>query len=225
MPPPPVTQLVILAHPDAASFCGTIARRWRDRARGHSQICDIRDLYRDGFDPLLQSTEQPGKAGYTPNPENLAECRNLQQLGVLVFVYPVWFGSPPAILKGYIERVVGSGLAFGKEGHDNGPLTDVRLVHISTSASGEPWLAEKGIPIALHTIFERYFAQVFGAKKTYSLHLDSITECMSKEQAAFNLSKIDQLADRICAEANTDRWDRAREASTRASATRNASRS
>lgn len=214
MPPPPVTHLVVLAHPDADSFCAAIAGRWRDRANTHGQACTIRDLYRDGFDPVLQSTEQPGKPNYRANPDSLAEREELQQLGVLVFVYPIWFGSAPAMLKGYIDRVVGGGVSFGKGEQGIGPLTGVRVVHISTSASSEPWLAEKGVPIALHTLFERYFTQVFGARKSYSVHLDAITEGMSQVQAEFQLTKIDQLSDRVCAEANTDRWDRVREATT-----------
>lgn len=214
MSPPPVSQLIVLAHPDADSFCAAVARRWRDRVRGHYQICEIRDLYKDGFDPRLQSNEQPGKTGYVANLDNTAECERLKKLGVLVFVYPVWFGSPPAILKGYIERVVGSGLSIDGNKRGNRPLADVRLVHISTSAASQPWLAEKGLPVALHTIFERYFTQVFGAKKSYNLHLDRIGEGMSSEQAEYHLGRIDELADRVCAEANTDRWDRVREAIT-----------
>lgn len=218
MSPPPVSQLIVLAHPDGDSFCAAIARRWRARVKGHYQICDIRDLYQDGFDPRLHSAEQPGKAGYVADPNNSAECERLKKLGVLVFVYPVWFGSPPAILKGYIERVVGSGLVFGKGEKSARPLTGVRVVHISTSGASKPWLAEKGVPVALHTIFDRYFGQVFGSKKSYNLHLDGIGEGMSSEQAEFHLGKVDELADRVCAEANSDRWDRAREAATLAHA-------
>jgi NAD(P)H dehydrogenase (quinone) len=212
MPPPPVTQLVVLAHPDADSFCGAVARRWSDRARGHGQLCDLRDLYADGFDPVLRSTEQPGKPGYAADAGISAECSALQKLGVLVFVYPIWFGSPPAMLKGYIERVIGSGLVIGEAEHAFKPLANVRQVHISTSASSEPWLAEKGVPIALGTIFERYMAQIFGAKESYHLHLDCITAGMSKMQADFQFAKVDQVADLVCAEANTDRWGHVRAA-------------
>src|SRR3546814_15627691 len=67
----------------------------------------------DKFDPVLKANEQPGKEGYAPRPENVAEREHLEKLDVLTFVYPVWFGTPPAMLKGYLERVVGSGIGFG----------------------------------------------------------------------------------------------------------------
>src|SRR3546814_12091313 len=59
--------------------------------------------------PVLKANEQPWKEGYAPRPENVAEREHLEKLDVLTFVYPVWFGTPPAMLKGYLERVVGSG--------------------------------------------------------------------------------------------------------------------
>src|SRR3546814_4460615 len=74
-----------------------------------------------------------------------------------LFPYPTlfrsWFGTPPAMLKGYLERVVGSGIGFGSGVEYPKPLVNVRLVQISTSSSSTSWLNEKGVPSALHTLF------------------------------------------------------------------------
>src|SRR3546814_9644860 len=83
-------------------------------------------------------------------------------LVVLTFVYPVWLGTPPAMLKGYLERVVGSGIGFGSGVEYPKPLVNVRLVQISTSSSSTPWLNEKGVPSALHTLFDNYIADEIG---------------------------------------------------------------
>lgn len=208
--PPPVNQLVVLAHPDRESFCSCIASRWRDRALKNLQSCEVRDLYADGFDPVLKAREQPGKAGFAPDPANVEECLRLEKLDVLVFVYPIWFGTPPAMLKGYIERVVGSGISFAHGAQDRKPLAEVRLVQISTSASSKPWLSEQGVPGALHAIFDHYIAHVFGARKVDRLHLDLITEGMGDHRALMQLGKVDALADAVCAQANADRWSRDR---------------
>lgn len=207
---PPVRQLVVLAHPEQGSFCAEVTRRWQDRARKHHQTCDLRDLYRDGFDPVLRANEQPGKPGFAPAAENLAEARRLGALDVLVLVYPVWFGTPPAMMKGYLERVVGSGIAFGAKGADAKPLAGVRLVQIATSASSEPWLSERGVSGALHAIYDQYVAEVFGASQTYRLHLGTIHQDMGSLHAATELGRVEQLADRVCADANAHRWARAR---------------
>lgn len=211
--PPPARHLVVLSHPDPDSFCGAIARAWQERARHHRQTCDLRDLYRENFDPVLKAHEQPGKAGYAPLPENIAERERLEQMDVLVFVYPVWFGTPPAMLKGYIERVVGSGITFGADADYPRPLRNVRLVQISTSAASTSWLNEKGVPSALHTLFDDYVADVFGARTTSRLHLDAIAQEMGKDRAAARLRELRDFADRVCADANADRWQRRREGS------------
>ena len=208
--PPPVDQLVVLAHPDPNSFCASIVRRWQECAHRNGQTCGVRDLYRDEFDPVLKANEQPGKAGYTPIAEICAERQRLERLNVLVFVYPVWFGTPPAMLKGYLERVVGSGISVAAGAQSTKPLANVRLVQISTSASSGAWLNEQGIPSALHTIFDRYSAEVFGAQSTDRLHLDLVVEGMGQDRGAMRLAEVEQLADRVCADANAERWSRAR---------------
>jgi NAD(P)H dehydrogenase (quinone) len=207
--PTPVDQLVVLAHPDPNSFCASIAHRWQERARKHHQTCGVRDLYHDDFDPVLKANEQPGKAGYAPDGGIIAEQHRLEKLNVLVFVYPIWFGTPPAMLKGYLERVVGSGISFAAGTQHTQPLANVRLVQISTAASSGAWLNEQGIPSALHTIFDDYIAKVFGARNTDRLHLDSVVEGMGQDRAA-QLAQVEELADRVGADANAERWDRVR---------------
>jgi NAD(P)H dehydrogenase (quinone) len=198
-----VKQRIVLCHPDTKSLCSAIAKRWLARAQGHHQECEVRDLYAEGFDPVLKSNEQPGKQGYAPLKVNLAELEVLKALDVLVFVYPIWFGSPPAMLKGYFERVVGCGNVVNTQGHAK-PLAGVRLVSICTSGARGVWLAEKGVTGALHTIFDQYVSEAFGSKKTYRIHLDSIDDRTDDFFIRTRLADVDQFADQVCADAYGD---------------------
>src|SRR3546814_8321768 len=107
------------------------------------------------------------------------------------------------MLKGYLERVVGSGIGFGSGVEYPKPLVNVRLVQISTSSSSTPWLNEKGVPSALHTLFDNYIADVFGAQATYRLHLDAIAQDMRADHAAGRLLEVEQFADRVRSEEPT----------------------
>lgn len=207
--PSPVVQLAVLSHPDPNSFCAEIADRWCQRAERNHQICKLRDLYAEHFDPVLRGHEQPGKPGFRPASAIIEEAQRLQALDVLVLVYPVWFGAPPAMLKGYFERVVGCGMAFPPGETPARPLANVRLVQITTSASRQPWLLEKGIPSALHTILDKYVADVFGALETHHLYLDGVSQDIQSTYASELLSRVDALADKVCADANATRWARA----------------
>jgi NAD(P)H dehydrogenase (quinone) len=101
---------VILAHPDPSSFNHAIAAAAaRELARlGHAVL--FHDLYSEGFDPILSAGEIPEDASL---PEEIrAHCREIADSEGIVIVHPDWWGQPPAILKGWIDRVLRPGVAY-----------------------------------------------------------------------------------------------------------------
>ena len=111
-----MTVLVILAHQRQGSFCHAIARTAFDalEAAGHEAICH--DLYAEQFDPILPHEEIDKDA--TPSPVVQRHCEEVRAADGYVVVHPNWWGQPPAILKGWIDRVLRQGVAyeFGAEG-------------------------------------------------------------------------------------------------------------
>ncbi len=102
--------LTILAHPHPGSFNHAIAEAAVAalEAGGHEVV--FHDLYAEGFDPLLSSNEIPKGARID---EALARhCRDLAEAEGIIVVHPNWWGMPPAILKGWVDRVVRPGLAY-----------------------------------------------------------------------------------------------------------------
>lgn len=105
--------LVIHAHPSPVSFSAALAHETAEAlARGGSQV-DLCDLYAENFDPVLPA---PSYARYLDAPANRAGVeRHVERLlaaDILVLVFPVWHDGPPAILKGYFDRVFLRGVAF-----------------------------------------------------------------------------------------------------------------
>lgn len=105
---------VIVAHPVRTSFNRSVAEAYRQAVelRGHTVI--VRDLYAMNFEPRLQAAEMPRAEGFAPGADVLAEREQLKDVDVFTFVYPLWFNAPPAILKGYIDRVFGFGFGMGR---------------------------------------------------------------------------------------------------------------
>jgi len=102
--------LTILAHPHPGSFNHAIAEAAVAalEASGHEVV--FHDLYAEGFDPLLSSEEIPKGAQID---EALARhCRDLGEAEGIIVVHPNWWGMPPAILKGWVDRVVRPGVAY-----------------------------------------------------------------------------------------------------------------
>ncbi|MBU1234338.1 MAG: NAD(P)H-dependent oxidoreductase [Proteobacteria bacterium] len=109
---------IILANPHKASFNHAIAATAVEmlHENGHS-IC-FHDLYREKFDPLL-SVEEILKDASLP-PEIEKHCEEISTADGIIVVHPNWWGQPPAILKGWIDRVIRPGVAYEFLENDKG---------------------------------------------------------------------------------------------------------
>ena len=122
---------LILAHPDKNSFNHAIA----DTARNYLQIkghdVTFHDLYDEGFDPVLHAQEIPADA---PVPEAIRPvCKEIASAEGIIIIHPNWWGQPPAILKGWIDRVIRPGVAYKFLEHDGGEGVPVGLLNASTA--------------------------------------------------------------------------------------------
>lgn len=118
--------LLLLAHPEPGSLNHAIAQCSQDELRllGHTVV--FHDLCAEGFDPLLPAGEPSRNAAL---PEAISRhCRELTQADGIVIVHPNWWGQPPAILKGWIDRVIRPGVAYAFVGDDKGEGVPVGLL-------------------------------------------------------------------------------------------------
>ena len=125
---------VIFAHPQQSSFTAAVHRTVvRSLATAGHDVADL-DLYRERFQPCLSARE---RATYYSKPAPAALARfikPLRQAEALVFIFPVWWFGPPAILKGYLERVWRAGVAYDLKGGDLKPrLKNIKNVTVITS--------------------------------------------------------------------------------------------
>ena len=123
--------LIVLAHPDENSFNHAIAETclYQLKENGHTVI--FHDLYRERFDPILTAPEIP--KNYTV-PENVRKhCEDLTQSDGIIIVHPNWWGQPPALLKGWVDRVIRPGVAYEFEEGDSGEGIPIGLLKAKTA--------------------------------------------------------------------------------------------
>ena len=106
---PAAHHAVILCHPDPHSFNAAVAQRYCETVRENGQTAVLRDLYQMRFNPVLHSDERPQTHDIVFAADVAAEIEEIRSADVFVLIYPIWFGTPPAMLKGYVERVFGAG--------------------------------------------------------------------------------------------------------------------
>jgi NAD(P)H dehydrogenase (quinone) len=110
--------LVIIAHPNQKSFNHAIAQRVSAKLKRLKHNVFFHDLYAEKFNPLLA----PGDMikDRILDSRLRVYCDELAESDGLVFVHPNWWGAPPAMLKGWLDRVLRPGIAYEFETGDKG---------------------------------------------------------------------------------------------------------
>jgi len=193
----PLKHAIIACHPSEISFTLAIARRYAEAVRTHGHEVIVRDLYRLGFDPVLKDDERQGQ----PGADVLAEWDTLGEIDVFVLAYPIWFGAPPAMLKGYIDRVFGAGRMRGSTREEglSRIIQGKQLVSLTLSGSMSAWLDEKGVLESLRNLFDRYLGEVFDLTETHHYHFDGVQPGLPERDYAFHLADAENAAVEVLA--------------------------
>lgn len=101
---------LILAHPDPKSFNHAIAQTAVEALKKNGHKIFFHDLYQETFDPLLPAEEILKDASLPSDIQR--HCEEIANAVGIIIVHPNWWGQPPAILKGWVDRVIRPGVAY-----------------------------------------------------------------------------------------------------------------
>ena len=136
---------LILGHPRPGSFNHAIAETVAATLERNGHRVAFHDLYAEGFDPILPYEEIPKAA--VPDPEIAQHCGEVADADGIVVVHPNWWGQPPAILKGWVDRVIRPGVAYEFLEGDTGDGVPVGLLRAKVAlvfnTSNTPELRER----------------------------------------------------------------------------------
>ena len=183
--------LIVYCHPNPESLSGALyaAAVQAVRARGYAMRCI--DLYAENFQPVLTREE---RAAYLSNPA-LIEARvqphvdALKWAEHLVFIFPIWFYGPPAMLKGWLERVWLPGVAFLPPPRKGSlALPGLRQINRLTviTHGGSPWWWLKLIGDPARRLFARGLRAIMARNcKTTWLQLHNMNNVSRAECETF----------------------------------------
>jgi putative NADPH-quinone reductase len=181
--------LVVHAHPQQGSYTHAVADAAVRGFEGAGHHVTLLDLYASGFVPAMSAAERAAYHGEQPliDPQTAEHAALVQRAGVLVFVYPTWWSGPPAILKGWLERVMVPGVAFrfDARGRVRPALTNVRRI-VGISTYGSPWTYVKLLQDGGRRMLTRGLRLNCGVRTpTTWLGLYSVDTLGDTERAAF----------------------------------------
>lgn len=134
--------LLIHCHPCADSFAAALrdASSTALQAAGHT--VEVRDLYQEGFAPALTATQRTLFYDESANRDGIGDhAEALRTAEALLLVYPTWWFGPPAMLKGWLDRVWVPGVAFHLDGRGGlrPLLTNIRRIGVVTTYGSPHW--------------------------------------------------------------------------------------
>jgi NAD(P)H dehydrogenase (quinone) len=168
--------LVVVAHPVEESFTMGLARTYATELEklGHSQR--TYDLYRMGFDPILVARELAPVGADHPVGADITQAQDdIRVADVLTILYPLWWLSMPAMMKGYIDRVFARGFAY--ESHNGvvrGLLDGKKAVLITISGAPLPLLVRSGNWNAVQVLQDTHILRSTGFELLEHLHFDEV---------------------------------------------------
>lgn len=110
--------LIIYTHPNHRSLSYAFLQEVLRGSKENAKVTEVKvlDLYEAGFDPVLVFNENKRRRDMYREPELEEYRQQLLWADQIVLVYPIWWGRPPAMLMGYIDRMFASGFAYRDKG-------------------------------------------------------------------------------------------------------------
>ncbi|GGD99445.1 hypothetical protein GCM10011515_19070 [Tsuneonella deserti] len=184
---------IIVCHPRVDSYCASLAHKARDVAKECGFTPVVRDLYSVGLDPVPHARDLAlHEGGARPAPDVEQELQILGSPTAVILVYPIWFGSPPGLLKCYIERILGAG--FGGPGTVPLPASarPQLLLTIATSGASTDWIDKKGIAASAGRLFGAYLAGALAIGTAEHVAIDNVVPTMPPKRGEDGLSLVEK---------------------------------
>ncbi len=145
--------MILYAHPNSQSFNHAVLGVVLEELDAQGMEATVRDLYELEFDPVLRGGDLAAVRAGEPMDDVRREQECLAAADLLVVIHPIWWYGMPAMLKGYVDRVLSYGFAYGS-GPEGivGLLKGKKIVVLNTTGGSEEAYRQSGFGKALQEI-------------------------------------------------------------------------
>lgn len=188
--------MILLAHPKPRSFNHALAAEARRALEAEGVSVHFHDLYGENFDPVLTVDEYHRRMSLDPIIQRFT--REVESTRLFVFVHPDWWGQAPAILKGWVDRVLRPGVAYEYDGEEFGVkekrplLTDRRALTVITSEA-----SALEMDTTVH-LWRRHIFEFCGIEEEEALVMPRLRESTHRQRKEF-LERVGEEALRLYA--------------------------
>lgn len=148
--------LVVFAHPERDSLSGNSLNKFIAGLEAAGHTYDLMDLYHDEFDPTFNTADLAYYRDQGPMPQEISDIhKRIDEANAMAFIFPLWWWSVPAILKGWFDRVLTSPFAFTYDENGlQGALSDKKIVMLCTGSNDRKGFQKYGYDAAMQRQIE-----------------------------------------------------------------------
>lgn len=188
--------LIIYAYPNTTGFTHAILQKILQGTQQKNQVKLI-DLYQEKFDPVLIFNEEKRRRNMQFEEETAEFREKIAWADHLIFIFPIWWGGMPAILKGFIDKVFSKGFAYTYQGKSNLPkgLLTNKSAWIVTTEDAPRWYKNL-FQQDYGRVLKKQVLHMSGIKKVTHYSLSSLKDLKSKQRVTF-LQKLLQHSEKL----------------------------
>ncbi|ABR49774.1 NAD(P)H dehydrogenase (quinone) [Alkaliphilus metalliredigens QYMF] len=190
--------LVIFAHPNSDSFNGAIRYVVENQLKENGVEYIVKDLYAMNFNGILTVNDLMQMRKGTVADDIALEQNDVRWAENLIFIFPIWWIAPPAIVKGWIDRVLSHGFAYEhqEDGTIKGLLGDKRALIITTSGANQEKMQNEGTLEAIETMLIKGIFNFSGISDVTYENLFQVTSTTDEKRQEM-LQQVASLVSRL----------------------------
>jgi len=194
--------LIILGHPDVKSFNHAIAQVCIETIvkNGHSVM--FHDLYAENFNPVISKQEL-----FAPNcpVDKITEQHraDLINADAILIIHPNWWGQPPAIIKGWIDRILVQGIAYKFVENKTVCLLKAKIVFIFNTSNTDERNETEFYKDTLDTLWKNRIFNFIGIHQVLRKNFRIVKESNQIQRTAW-LQEVNEMIDAFFKNNNLD---------------------
>ncbi len=191
---------VLLAHPNPASFNHAIARTVVQTLTALHHEVRFHDLQAEQFDPVMTAAELARDAVLPPVIEQ--HCREIDEADAIIVIHPNWWSQPPALLRGWTDRVLRAGRAYnfvpdGQGGAKAVGLLKARVGLVFNTANTPQETEEELYGDPLDTLWRKVVFGLCGVTTVYRRNFSPVIVSTAEQREAW-LGEVADAVRRYC---------------------------
>ncbi|MCF7921019.1 MAG: NAD(P)H-dependent oxidoreductase [Candidatus Cloacimonetes bacterium] len=148
--------LIIYAHPREDSFNHAILEQISASLSAREHEVKVRDLYKENFNPLLSAEDLTSFTEKEIPADILIEQEYISWADKVIIIHPIWWFSMPAMMKGYIDRILIAGFAYKyTDGHPVGLFAGKPVLLINSTGNSDEIMEIIGIKTILNNTIDK----------------------------------------------------------------------